>query len=217
MGRRVAAEGLEKYGVGARVRRLRLRKKISLEELGRHANLSPALLSKLERDLVTPTLPTLMRIALVFGIGLSEFFIDDDHGAVVVRAADRIRFPELQGDEGSAYDFESLDYVATGRLMNAYLAEFRPVRGVLRTHSHDAAEFIFALTGQLRVQVEEIDHHLSAGDSMYLNPAVRHGYARTGDERCSALVITTASPAAATYERPKPAAAMSIVPLAQAR
>jgi len=42
-----------------------LKKKISLEELGRHTRLSPALLSKLERDLVMPTLPTLVRVALV--------------------------------------------------------------------------------------------------------------------------------------------------------
>src|SRR6476646_5203086 len=94
--RRNLPEGIERYRVGAKIRRLRLRKKISLVELGRHTGLSSALLSKLERDLVMPTLPTLMRIALVFGIGLDEFFLTDEPGAVVIRAADRLRFPEVQ-------------------------------------------------------------------------------------------------------------------------
>lgn len=203
MGHRVATSGLDKYRVGARVRRLRLRKKISLEELGRHTSLSPALLSKLERDQVMPTLPTLMRIALVFGIGLDEFFRDDGQGAVVIRAAERMRFPELQDGDGSAYDFESLDYLANGRGLNAYFAEFRATDSIRRTHAHDAAEFLYLLTGRLRVQVEEVDHELSAGDSMYITPPLPHGYARIGDERCTALVVTTAALGAAIYETGK--------------
>ena len=42
-------EGLRDYGIGAKVRALRLKKKMGLVELGQHTGLSPALLSKLER------------------------------------------------------------------------------------------------------------------------------------------------------------------------
>lgn len=48
-------EGLRKYGIGAKMRRLRLRKSMGLLELSKHTGLSPALLSKLERDLMHPT------------------------------------------------------------------------------------------------------------------------------------------------------------------
>jgi transcriptional regulator with XRE-family HTH domain len=196
-------KGLERYRVGARVRRLRLRKKISLEELGRHTGLSSALLSKLEREQVMPTLPTLMRIALVFGIGLDEFFLTDGPGAVVIRAKDRLRFPEMQGDDQSVYDFESLDFAASGREMNAYLAEFRPAGHGPRMHAHEAAEFLYVITGCLIVQVDGIDNQLAEGDSMYINPSVPHGYTRHGDARCEALVVTTAAPGAAAYNSAK--------------
>jgi DNA-binding XRE family transcriptional regulator len=53
---------------------LRLKKKMRLVELARHTGLSAAMLSKLERGLLFPTLPTLLRIALVFGVGLDHFF-----------------------------------------------------------------------------------------------------------------------------------------------
>jgi len=36
-------DGLSEYGIGARVRALRLRKKMGLVELGRHTGLSPAM------------------------------------------------------------------------------------------------------------------------------------------------------------------------------
>ena len=67
-------DGLSDYRIGDKIRTLRLKKKMGLVELGKHTGLSPALLSKIERGRLFPTLPTLLRIALVFGVGL-EFFI----------------------------------------------------------------------------------------------------------------------------------------------
>lgn len=66
--------GLKSYGIGGRLRALRLRKKMGLVELGRHSGLSAAMLSKIERGLVYPTLPTLLRVALVFSVDLGFFF-----------------------------------------------------------------------------------------------------------------------------------------------
>jgi transcriptional regulator with XRE-family HTH domain len=43
-------------------------------ELSQHTGVSPALLSKLGRDLMHPTPPALLRIAMVFGVGLEYFF-----------------------------------------------------------------------------------------------------------------------------------------------
>ena len=96
------AEELGKYAIGAKLRRLRLRKSMGLQELSKHTGLSPALLSKLERDVMHPTLPTLLRIALVFSVGLDHFFTGDrDRPAVaVVRTKDRLTFP-AEGDDGN--------------------------------------------------------------------------------------------------------------------
>ena len=68
--------GLREYAIGEKLRAMRLRKKIGLVQMGRHTGLSPALLSKIERGLMFPTLPTLLRISLVFGVGLDFFFSD---------------------------------------------------------------------------------------------------------------------------------------------
>jgi transcriptional regulator with XRE-family HTH domain len=67
-------EALQGYAIGEKVRALRLKKKMGLVELGQHTGLSPALLSKIERGRLFPTLPTLLRIALVFSVGLEFFF-----------------------------------------------------------------------------------------------------------------------------------------------
>ena len=64
------SDGLGRYSIGEKLRTLRLRKGLGLVELGKHTGLSAALLSKLERGKLFPTLPTLLRIAMVFGVGL---------------------------------------------------------------------------------------------------------------------------------------------------
>src|SRR3954447_2513856 len=99
------SEGLGRYSIGEKLRTLRLRKSMGLVELGEHTGLSPALLSKLERGKLFPTLPTLLRIALVFSVGLDHFFTDEQnrHAVGVVRRKDRLRFPEKPGLSEPAY------------------------------------------------------------------------------------------------------------------
>jgi transcriptional regulator with XRE-family HTH domain len=138
-------EGLKPYALGEKLRGLRLKKSMGLVELGKHTGLSPAMLSKLERGKLFPTLPTLLRIAMVFSVGLDYFFTDERKRRIVaiVRKQDRIRFPERPGGGEIAYHFESLDFKATERKLNAFLAEFEPAPAEkIRMHQHPVVEFL---------------------------------------------------------------------------
>src|SRR5947199_10261066 len=113
--------GLKNYAIGSKLRRLRVRKSMGLVELGKHTGLSPALLSKLERDLMHPTLPTLLRIAMVFSVGLEYFFNPEPKPLLeIVRKQERLRFPEAADARHPTYYFESLDFRAENRKVNAY-------------------------------------------------------------------------------------------------
>ena len=183
--------GLRAYAIGDRMRALRLRKKMGLVELSRHTGLSPALLSKIERGLLFPTLPTLLRVALVFSVDLGFFLAAPREKPVlaVARRRDRLRFFERPAARDSAYEFESLDYGATERRLNAYLARFLPTR-TPRPHAHEGCEFIFMLTGVLSVTVAGEEHLLRPGDSMYFDSGPSHAYRRVGRQSCSAIVVT---------------------------
>jgi len=186
--------GLNGYGIGGRIRSLRLKKKLGLVQLGRHTGLSPALLSKIERGRLFPTLPTLLRIALVFSVGLEFFFAGarEKPLVAVVRKAQRVRLPERPGARQIAYRFESLDYPATERRFNSYYAEFVPAApDGLRPHAHPGVEFIYALAGTLSVHIDGGEYALEAGDSMYFDSSIPHGYGRSGGRACSAVVVTS--------------------------
>ena len=186
--------GLNAYAIGPRIRALRLKKKIGLVEMGRHTGLSPAMLSKIERGQMFPTLPTLLRIAMVFSVGL-DYFIAADRDKPVVgisRHQERLRFPEKAGAKDQAYEFESLDFTAVQRLLNSYFAEFFAVAPEkLRRHQHPGAEFIYVLSGTLTLHLGDEQHTLDARDSIYFDSTVPHAYRKAGTKACCALVVTT--------------------------
>jgi transcriptional regulator with XRE-family HTH domain len=81
-------------------------------ESGKHTGLSAALLSQLERGKLFPTLPTLLRIATVFGVGLDSFFSDERklRAVGVVRRAERVRLADRPAAQDVQYYFECLGY-----------------------------------------------------------------------------------------------------------
>ncbi len=185
---------LQQYAVGEKLRALRLKKKMGLVELGGHTGLSPALLSKIERGRLIPTLPTLVRIALVFSVGLEYFFSDQARRAspAITRRTDRLRFPDKPGERETSFTFESLDFAAIDRRLNAYYVEFEPLPSERAPrHQHFGAEFIYVVQGRLVVRIAEADFALEGGDSMYFDPSVSHSYRRDGRAICSAIVVTT--------------------------
>lgn len=190
-------EGLDRYSIGPKLRSLRLKKKIGLVELGQHSGLSPAMISKIERGLLYPTLPTLLRLAMVFSVGLEHFFTEARPQPIfaIVRRADRLQFPargDMARDE-TPFTFESLDYTALDRKLNAYLAHFESLDGRpddQSYHTHEGVEFLYVVDGTLLLYFDDEEHALEAGDSVYFDATVRHTYARQSKPPCNAVVVT---------------------------
>lgn len=185
---------LSTYAIGQKLRRLRLRKKIALVDLGKHTGLSASLLSQLENGKIIPTLPTLSRIALVFDVGL-EYFFDynrSQRAFAVTRASDRLRFPDRPDSPSPSFFFEVLAYGATEKRMSAYLAEFPPRSGKeVHEHYHDGWELVHVLSGSLAISYEGNDHILDAGDSVYFNSLEPHSYRGHSQSPAQAIVVTT--------------------------
>jgi len=187
--------GLGHYAIGSKLRRLRLRKSMGLVELSKHTGLSPALLSKLERDVMHPTLPTLLRIAMVFSVGLEYFFNAEPKPVLeIVRKKDRLRFPDSPEARRVAYYFESLDFPVPNRASNSYFAEFEPVEPEdARPHEHPGVELLYVMSGKLELTAGAGRHELSEGDCIYFDSSVPHSYRRIGAKRTTALVVALGS------------------------
>ena len=184
---------LNAYDIGVKLRRLRMRRKMSLVDLGKHTGLSASMLSQLENGKLVPTLPTLARIAMVFDVGLEHFFSDRRRQKLlaVVRGSERMRFPERPDKELPAYFFECLAYTVQNKPLQAYFAEFPPLEGNdTEPHLHDGSEFLYVIHGSLAVTFEHTEVVLRAGDSVYFDPSDPHSYRGMPKVGARAVVIT---------------------------
>src|ERR1700759_3071698 len=182
-----AAEALiEAKRIGERIKFLRQRKHMGLVELGRYTGLSASFLSQLETGRVVPTLRNLARIAMVFSRDLSYFFEPERPELFRVhRAAERQKLPQT-GAADPDYFFESLGQVPTEQAITPYVAAFPPGNGrrVPTAHQHTGAEFLYMLSGHLRLMHEGRTDVLETGDAVYFDAAVTHSYERVGEEPC---------------------------------
>ncbi|MCC6537782.1 MAG: cupin domain-containing protein [Bryobacterales bacterium] len=182
------------FRLGEKLRRLRLRKKISLVDLGKHTGLSPSMLSQLENGKLIPTLPTLTRIAMVFDVGLDFFFSEQEKGRLfsVVRAKERLRFPDEPDTAEPSSFFECLAFSAREKSIQAYVAEFPVRHRHSEPHVHEGSEFLYVLTGRVEIWTSHDLHVLNQGDSCYFDSSEPHSYRCAGETQASALVVTAA-------------------------
>ena len=185
--------GLENYRIGPKIRELQTAKGLGLAELGIHTDLSAGMLSKIERSSVFSTLPTLLRISLVFGVGLDHFFVDSKMPVLeVIRAKDRIKLPNTT-DRMPSFYFESLNFPIKDSKIDVFLAEFMPRTAATDPHDHSGAEFIFVISGSVCVEIHNEMHNLEKGDSMYFDARFPHSYNALGDDRSQIIAAVVGS------------------------
>jgi transcriptional regulator with XRE-family HTH domain len=184
---------LSRYQIGQELRKLRLRKKIGLVELAERTGLSASMLSQLETGKLIPTLPTLMRIAETFGVELDHFFSAPRTKSTfsIIRADERIRFPEIGEAASPHFYFEVLAFGVTEKTISPYLAEF-PKNAVNDTaeHVHDGFELIYVIEGVLVLTYKQEHHGLRAGDAVCFDASELHSYHGDSEPAAKAIVVT---------------------------
>jgi len=190
-------ESLRPYAIADKLRTLRLRRSMGLAQLAEHTGFSSAMLSRLENGRLVPTLPTLTRIAMVFGVGLDYFFSDPRkrHVVAVVRRGERKLFPADPKSAHVPWHFESLDFRVNERKLSGYLAHFHPLPAEKAVpHYHQGVELLYLIEGELEMKIGVETFQLSFGDSIYFDSMQKHTYRSLVKTPCRAIVVTTGSP-----------------------
>ncbi len=191
-------ESIRPYAIAEKLRSLRLRRSMGLAQLAAHTGLSPAMLSRLENGRLVPTLPTLVRIAIVFNVGLDYFFTDPRrrHVVAVSRKQERRRFPADPKASAVPWEFESLDFRAQERRLQGFLAHFHPLpASKIAPHYHQGAELLYLIEGELELTIGIEALRLAPGDAVYFDAIQKHSYRSLVSGACTAVVVTTGASA----------------------
>ena len=71
--------------IGKKIKRLRIEKQLTQEELANRCELSKGFISQLENDLTSPSIATLIDILEILGTNLKEFFNDTESEKIDIR------------------------------------------------------------------------------------------------------------------------------------
>ncbi len=179
-------------GLGARIRRERTVRGLSLAQMASVTGLTKSLLSQVERGVAEPSLGSLRKVSLALGLPLSSLFAEPPRLGAVLRRNERkeIRWPAL----GISYDLLSSDDRTSIQMVLVHLA----VRGKSceqPTAGHRGGEeCAVVLAGSVEVVVGSARHLLAEGDSITFDCAVPHQYVNTGP--APATLVAAMSPSA---------------------
>lgn len=163
--------------VGPRLRALRHARGWTLEELAERAQLSPSTLSRLESGKRQATLELLIPLTRQLGVRIDDLLPDTDvdprvHRSVIKR--DGLVIVPL-APEGSALATYKITYPPAG--------EEHPLR------AHDGYEWLYVLSGKVRLRLGEQDLVLDEGEAAEFDTLTPHAITSAGRRPAQILSI----------------------------
>jgi transcriptional regulator with XRE-family HTH domain len=184
---------LRRLHIGEKIRDLRKKAGLVLQDISNLTGLSKPLLSQIEKEVVSPPIATLLKISKALNVNISFFFQDGDpHEKVVLVRRDESKVIDSRhfGREESGYYYEALAYKKSKKYMEPFLVEFKRKKvEKLSYFSHDGEEFIYLLEGVLEFRTENQQYVLYPGDSLYFESSIPHAYRALERKNARALTV----------------------------
>jgi transcriptional regulator with XRE-family HTH domain len=170
---------------GARFRRLRQRKGLSLAEVAGATGVSVGFLSALERGQMRASIATLRRIARYYGTNILSFFEAASGNSRLVRPSER---KVLETEKGVRMELLALGNTA----MEPHLFRVKPGASSGESYTHEGEEFLHVLRGTFEIWLNSDEHyHLQPGDSLYFQSSTPHRWRNSGKTETWLLWINT--------------------------
>ena len=166
--------------VGPRLRALRTERDLTLSALSRTTGISVSTLSRLEAGQRKPTLELLLPLARAYQVALDELVDAPAAGDPRVRQ--------------SPFEHEGVTMVPLTRQsggLQAYKQTFPPKSriGDMEQKTHDGYEWMYVLSGRLRLLLGARDFVLAAGEVVEFDTRVPHAFGNPFSEPAEVLTL----------------------------
>ncbi|KHK97432.1 XRE family transcriptional regulator [Microbacterium mangrovi] len=165
-------------GIGSRLQQIRTRRGLTLAEVAELAGTSSSTISRLESGLRRPTLELLFPLARAYGLSLDDLVGAPEFGDPRVQLRPRTRNGRivipLTRNPGGVQAWKVVLPLAT-----------EP--GALRVH--DGSEWLYVLTGQVRLIVGRQDLLLGPGEVAEFNTRTPHWFGASGNAPAEILSL----------------------------
>lgn len=164
--------------VAMNVKKLRERKKLTLEAAAAVTGVSRSMLAQIEKGDVNPTISVLWKVANGFKVSFTSLLAPEETPVDIRRKGDH---PPLLADGGRYRNYPTFPFDET-KLFECYRIVIEP-QGILSAQPHlsGTEEYITVFAGTLCLTVGGTDNRLQQGDSIRFHADVPHCYQNPGD------------------------------------
>lgn len=175
--------------IGEKIKKLRKEKGMSIAELAEQSQLSPGLISQIERNIVTPTIVSLWKIAQSLQVSIGYFFDEDikDLPNPVVKKNNRKKM--IISNNSAIYELLSPDL--NRKIEFLYITLKAGDYSSKDFVTHEGEECGIVIKGRLMVKMKDKEYILEEGDSIYFDSTIPHRYINIGDEECISIWAMT--------------------------
>lgn len=181
--------------LGQRVRELRKAREWTLEQAAQQAGLARSTLSKIENGQMSPTYDALKKLAVGLEISVPQLFTPPSKGQVNGRMSVTVS-GEGTSHATATYEHEILAASLTKKHMLPYRARVR-ARSIEEFDGwvrHDGEEFLYVLTGVVRLYTEFYEPvEMRRGDSAYYDATMGHNVISVSSDDATILWVTSLS------------------------
>lgn len=174
--------------IGARIRQLRIKNDLTLEELASRTELTKGFLSQLERNLTSPSIQTLEDIAEALGVTMAGFFSEEKDEKIVFTPDDAFV------DEREGFTIHWIVPNAQKNEMEPILLELQAGKSSFEIAPHDGQELGYVLSGKITLNRENQKKGVVVrkGETFYIKGDQAHWLTNPGTK--SALVLWISTP-----------------------
>ena len=174
--------------IGEKIKRLRLQRGLTQEELADRCELSKGFISLVERDLNSPSIATLQDILASLGTDLSAFFARTGEEKIVFGDEDICVKEDAEGLRGQ---LRWLVPTAHKNSMEPILLDMAAGGETPMQDPHEGEEFGYVLTGGIIIELGERRIRARKDESFYFKPTEPHRIVNAGKTPCRVIWVAT--------------------------
>ena len=165
--------------VGQALHRLRTERGFTVSGLARGADVSPAMISRIEKGQVSPSLATLSALAETMDVPVMALLAQTEDTADVhhVRAGQGLPSRRVTANHAHDYQLLGKHSAPAGSFQAARIKIEQNAAGVLPIYQHGGFVFIQFESGQAVYRCGNERFHVTAGDTLTFDAKLPHGFA----------------------------------------
>lgn len=177
---------MENIDIGKKVEKFRKAKGLSSRELANIAEITPSMLSQIERGLANPSIQTLKVLAKALDVPTFSFLLEETKTVdLVVRSHSRKKMVV----ENLSYELVSPDF--TGTLATAIMTVPPNTSSSEKLLEHKGEEVAIVIEGKIKVFLDREEYRLETGDSVKIPAYMRHKWENSFTEKAVILFSVT--------------------------